>query len=164
MISMNKKCEVERYRIEIYGIRIYWIERNRRVTERINMKAVVFDMDGVLFDTETISVQSWCEVAEAQGIQDMESMVMQCIGTNSNDAKALLLNHYGQDFPYDSFKEKVWDWFENYLKQNGIPMKNGVRELLSYLQEAGYKIGLASSSGETVLGNLEISGLTSFSL
>lgn len=163
MTGLNKKCEAEIYGMERCMIERYGIERNRRAAERVNMKAVVFDMDGVLFDTESISVQSWCEVAEMQGVQDMESVVMQCIGTNSNDARALLLNHYGQDFAYDAFKEKVWTWFENFVNQNGVPVKSGVHELLSYLQEQGYKIGLASSSRrETVLGNLEMSGLASF--
>lgn len=127
------------------------------------MKAVVFDMDGVLFDTESISVKSWCAVVEEQGIQDMDSVVMQCIGRNDTDCKILLLDHYGQDFPYDEFKKLVWDWFQDYLDRNGVPVKKGVRELLSYLQEAGYGIGLASSSRrETVLGNLEKTGLTSY--
>lgn len=114
-------------------------------------KTVVFDMDGVLFDTERLCMEGWSRVAKAQGIQGMEEVAARCIGLNSNDTKELVLNAYedsfpGKTFPYDNFRQMVSDWFWGEIKEKGLPVKPGVRKLLPYLQHSGYGIGLASSS------------------
>uniref|UniRef100_UPI004055C89A HAD family hydrolase n=1 Tax=Acetatifactor sp. TaxID=1872090 RepID=UPI004055C89A len=110
------------------------------------MKAVVFDMDGVLFDTEKLCKTSWNMIAREMGITDMEEVFMQCVGRNSNDAKILMTNHYGERLDYDEFRKKASAYFWEVISENGTPMKPGVRELLIFLQEAGYQIGLASST------------------
>ena len=87
----------------------------------------------------------------------------QCIGLNANDTTALVLKHYGGDFPYDSFRHMVSEWVRRQIKENGMPVKTGVVELLSYLKEAGYRIGLASSSRrETVMSHLTDAKLEQF--
>lgn len=110
------------------------------------MKAVVFDMDGVLFDTEKLCLDSWSYVAKKQGFEGMEEVFEQCIGLNANDTKNLVLNHYGQDFPYDSFRVQASEWFWEYIRKKGLPIKTGVKNILPYLQKEGYQIGLASST------------------
>ena len=60
---------------------------------------------------------------------------MQCIGRNANDTKALVLQHFGQDFPYEEFRGRVSDWFWQEIERDGIPVKKGVRELLAFLKE-----------------------------
>lgn len=110
------------------------------------MKAVVFDMDGVLFDTEKLCLDSWSHVAKEQGFEGMEEVFEQCIGLNANDTKNLILNYYGQDFPYDSFRVKASEWFWEYIRKKGLPIKTGVKKILPYLQQEGYQIGLASST------------------
>ena len=120
------------------------------------MKAVVFDMDGVLFDTERLCSEGWNRVAKEQGLKDVPSVVARCIGLNENDTRALIQKHLGQDFPYDFFKKMVSEWFWNEIKEHGLPVKPGVKNLLDFLRQQEYKIGLASSSRrESVMKHLK---------
>lgn len=127
------------------------------------MKAVVFDMDGVLFDTEKLCRDSWTALAKEQGIEDMEAVFMQCVGRNANDTRTLILEHYGQDFPYDTFRQKASEWFWEQIERSGVPVKPGVYELLSYLKQAEYNIGLASSTRrESVISHLTQAGILEY--
>ena len=47
------------------------------------IKAVIFDMDGVIFDTEKAVIEVWKVVAKKHGIPDIESFCKECIGTNA---------------------------------------------------------------------------------
>ena len=124
------------------------------------MKAVVFDMDGVLFDTERLCMESWIAVARQEGLADMEKIFPQCIGRNANDSKQIVLGAYGQDFDYDAFRKKTSRWFRDYIKKNGLPVMAGVNEILDWVKEAGFLIGLASSTRRSsVTEHLEQAGI-----
>ena len=110
------------------------------------MKAVVFDMDGVLFDTERLCMTSWLEVAKEKGISDMETFFPTCIGRNHKDTLELFKNHYGEHYSYDDFRTTTSEWFWNHIKEKGLPIKPGVYKLLTYLKNDNFKIGLASST------------------
>ena len=126
-------------------------------------KAVVFDMDGVLFDTERLCQDSWIEVANRRGLPDMEIIFPKCIGRNANDSKKIVLEAYGEDFAYEEFRQEASDWFWKYLEENGLPVKEGVRELLNWLKEQGWRIGLASSTRRSsVISHLEQAGIKDF--
>ncbi len=120
-------------------------------------EAVIFDMDGVIFDTEVVSRRGWCKVAQKYGLEDMENEFLNIIGTNSRYSKQYLLKRYGQ-FDVDTFMADCRVEFKRDLKENGIPVKPGVRQLLAYLKENGYKVALASSTeSEIVIGELKAS-------
>ena len=126
-------------------------------------KAVVFDMDGVLFDTERLCQESWIEVANRRGLPDMEIIFPKCIGRNANDSRQIVLEAYGADFDYEVFRREASDWFWKYLEENGLPVKEGVRELLNWLKEQGWRIGLASSTRRSsVISHLEQAGIKDF--
>ena len=111
-------------------------------------QAVVFDMDGVIFDTERLVIEFWKEVAKKHNIPNVEHTCIQCLGTNRVRTREIFLENYGADFPFDPYRAEVTELFNTHYKGVQLPTKPGVRELLSYLQEQDIKVGLASSTAQ----------------
>ncbi len=131
------------------------IEGNNRESKRMkrNYNAVVFDMDGVIFDSERAVMNCWLELAEKYGIENIEKPYFACTGTTMQRTREIMLETYGEDFPYDTYaKEASLRYHEKY-DGGRLPMKPGVVELLSYLKEAGKKIALASSTRRQTVEN-----------
>lgn len=112
---------------------------------------VIFDMDGVIFDSEILVLQAWKEVAERHGIAGVEAACHECLGTNSVVSKGVFLKHYGEDFPYEEYKAEMAEVFFSHASGGKLAKKPGVEELLKYLKAKGFKIGLASSTREALV-------------
>lgn len=120
------------------------------------IEAIVFDMDGVLFDTENLICQAWIEIAEEIGIDNIQEVLLKCIGRNFAASKAIFVEHYGETEEFEGFRKRADGKVHQIIEENGIPIKEGVHELLEFLKINQYKIGLASSTRkEKVLEHLK---------
>ena len=70
------------------------------------MKAVIFDMDGVIFDSERAVYNGWRELAEKYGFEDLDTPYFKCIGVNSDTTRKIFLDFYGESFPYDAYSRE----------------------------------------------------------
>lgn len=121
------------------------------MNRNILYKAVVFDMDGVIFDSERAVMQCWKEVALRHNIPDIEKAILACTGTTMVRTREIMLNLYGADFPYDEYARESSAIFHSRYDGGRLPMKPGVKELLTFLKEHDKKIALASSTRQQVV-------------
>lgn len=124
------------------------------------IKTIVFDMDGVLIDSEQRILAAWEVVAAQKNIPHVADTLMKCIGITAPETEAIFQQAYGKDFPYAEYKALVSAMFHKEIDTYGIPLKPGVRELFDYLTSNNYKIALASSTREvTVKKEMKMAGL-----
>lgn len=123
------------------------------------MKAVLFDMDGVIFDSERAVRGVWLEIADELGLRDIGAVFVRCVGVTKQRTREILSEAYpGLDF--DDFDGRVRARFRARYGGGRLPVKPGTREILSALRKAGYPLALASSTRtETVRLELEEAGL-----
>lgn len=131
--------------------------------ENMKYEAVVFDMDGVIFDSEQAVIDCWKEIAKKYNIVGIEEACRKCLGTNYQRTCEIMKETYGPDFPYEEYKKENSKLFHERYDGGRLPMKPGIREILEYLKKSGKKIALASSTRkEVVEAELRDAGLLSY--
>ena len=122
----------------------------------------IFDMDGVLFDTETLFIRSFVDyVSQKIGYPFTREKMMQLIGINHQ----LTLETFPKVFPdcpadCETCYALCNVWMKQYFKTNGVPLKPGVRELLAWLKAQGILCAVATSSDSSVAaGYLQSTGI-----
>lgn len=111
------------------------------------VKAVLFDMDGVLINTEPLHYRMWKEAFRGRGLEIDYDVYKGCIGTTDAFLMELILNNYGRDFRNDKNLPKERAVIEKrLLEEEGFPEMPGVEEMLRRLYEAGFILAVASSS------------------
>lgn len=106
---------------------------------------IVFDMDGVLFDSERLISRCWREVGAKMGLDGIYETFLDCVGTTQKNTKQVFQRAY-PDVSYAQFQAGCQAGFFGHVEQFGMPLKPGARELLRRLRQENWGIGLASST------------------
>lgn len=124
----------------------------------------VFDMDGVLFDTERLCKRCSRIVAESYGIVDLiDEIYQKSIGLNRASDKKLYEEMIGKDFPYDEYRESCSEYVRKVIAEEGMPVKPGAYMLLEYLKTNRYKVALATStSKKSTMSHLSVAKMTEY--
>ena len=118
------------------------------------IRAIIFDKDGTLHDTEKVYLEAWTLAAKELNVPDIESTVRDCTGTTIPWIADYWAKKY-PDIPFeDYFPRRQHHYFR--ILEDGVPVKTGAIELLTYLKAQGYRIGMATSTPwNTVKDHLE---------
>lgn len=110
------------------------------------IKAVVFDMDGLMFDTEKIGIRTWKALSVELGYPKLDGLIYTCFGTNDNFKRKYFAEVLGEDFPYDHFRKREMEVTGQTLEAEGVPHKPGLVELLEYLKQNNIRRAVATST------------------
>lgn len=109
-------------------------------------KFAVFDMDGLMFDTERVFVSAWDYAGEKMGIGKAGYMVGKTLGMNAAASYKVWEKEFGESYDNEELRKFTKEFLGNYYANNKVPVKKGLYVLLEYLEKAGYKMAVASSS------------------
>jgi beta-phosphoglucomutase family hydrolase len=110
------------------------------------IQGIIFDMDGVIIDSERISFKCFQEVFKEYNYEINEKFYLKLIGRNYAGIEDIMKKEYGDDFPFEAIYRKKADLAYEVTDRDGVIVKSGVHELMDYLKENGYKIAVATST------------------
>ncbi len=127
------------------------------------IEAIVFDMDGLLFDSERVVQRSWNMAGEELGIGRIGDHIYNTLGMNLKSRTEYFINAYGPEFPMDRFTASTRVYFSEIADAEGVPLKSGVKELLEYAKGLNLKLAVATSSrGQYSTNLLKNGGIYSY--
>lgn len=110
------------------------------------IKAIIFDMDGVLFDTEKIMKKGWEKAADLLNFSLTEDQLKQLRGGSRERNSALFKEWYNGTIDYYQARKIRSDYLNTYVETYSIPPKKGLYELLSFLKNKKIPWGIATST------------------
>ena len=111
-----------------------------------DIRAVIFDLDGTLTDTEKYYQKAWPQALEHFGYKTEKWMPLELRSLGRPFAPERFKQWFGEDFDYSKVREYRKGLIEEIIKENGIPLKPGAKEILTWLREHGILTALATAN------------------
>jgi beta-phosphoglucomutase-like phosphatase (HAD superfamily) len=111
-----------------------------------HVEAVIFDMDGLMLDTERLDLQHFKRAAMEFGYAEVEDAYLQTIGRNGFDTRKLFHEILGDAFPFDAIRQRWRRYSEDHVARFGVPCKPGLQELLAVMQPLRLPKAVATST------------------
>ena len=127
------------------------------------IKKVIFDMDGLIFDSERVFMGELAAAAKDYGYNITTESYVKSLGLTGDTLYKLQKEIYGDDYPHYEISRKARDRVDSIAIKGGLPVKSGIRELLEFLSENNIPCVIASSTHVRYVEKyLEASGLRQY--
>lgn len=114
-----------------------------------NIRAAIFDMDGLLFDTESIARWAWQQALASHGYVMSDDFYGEFVGRDLSWREKILKQKYGNNFPFEAVKRQRIEIGDRRELQEGLSIKAGVLDLLDQLNNLGLVIALATGTSRS---------------
>lgn len=127
------------------------------------LKLVIFDMDGLMFATEQVNYRAFTEIVKEEGYEPTFEQFTGFLGMNARDIQKKYYIYYGENVDAEGIYKKVGQRAKQIIREEGVPEKAGLRELLKVVKEKEILTAVASGSDTEVIKEyLERTGLTPY--
>ena len=116
---------------------------------------VIFDMDGLMFDTEKVFIKAWDYAGERIGIGKAGYMVYKTLGMSIVASYEIWNEEFGDRYNQEELRKYTKEFLKNYYENNKVPLKQGLYVLLEYLKNANAKLAVASLSPRWEVAKLQ---------
>jgi HAD superfamily hydrolase (TIGR01509 family) len=110
------------------------------------IELVIFDMDGLMFDTETLAKRAWQQVGSEHNYEISDEFLLGLLGRNKKSIEQEFKKGFGEDFDFNDMYSKQGKCMNNYIEEEGLGIKKGLIEILDFLTEKKIKKAVATSS------------------
>ena len=109
-------------------------------------RAIIFDMDGLMLDTERLALKAWQLAGADFGFPISDDIFITMLGRNRRDSDRILVEVFGSDFPVNAVRKRRRAYVDGWIDEGKLSIKSGLLELLDFLDKVSMPKAVATST------------------